>query len=252
MGTDRFSGKRVLVTGAAGRISGATARRLAAEGAAVVLADRPGPALEAIAAELGGNARAIGYDAALAMDSAALVARAAAALGGLDVVCNIGGIYEKMHSESVSDADWSRMLQINLNSVFTICREAMPHLRASGGTICSTASLAALEGLAYATAYAVSKAGIVAMTKSLAAEFAGAGIRINCICPGGVRSGMSQVAPPAGFDPDLSFRRSKLKGLTDGFGEAEDIAAAFAFLTSDEARYISGSALVVDGAQNLI
>lgn len=250
MSANRFEGKRALVTGAAGRIGGATAARLAAEGAQLILADRPGQALDDIAKQLG--AAAIGYDAADAGDSAGLVVEAARLAGGLDVVCNIGGIYEKAHTGAVSDADWQRLLQINLNSVFTISRTALPYLRESRGNICSTASLAALEGLAYATAYAVSKAGIVALTKSMAAEFAADGIRVNCICPGGVRSGMSTVAPPVGFDPDLALRRSRLKGLSDGLGEPEDVAAAFAFLTSPEARYISGVALLVDGAQNLL
>lgn len=250
MERQRFAGKRVFVTGAAGRIGAATARAFAAEGAQVVVGDLPSAALDALAQELGGTALA--YDAAVPAEVAGVIPRVVDMLGGLDVLCNIAGIYVKSHTLAVGDADWARMLQINLSSAFTLSRDAVAAMGDDGGSICSTASLAALEGLAYATAYAVSKAGIVAMTKSMASEFASRGIRVNCICPGGVRSPMSNVPPPAGFDPELALRRSRLKGLVDGYGEPEDIAAAFLFMSSPEARYVSGTALLVDGGQNLL
>jgi NAD(P)-dependent dehydrogenase (short-subunit alcohol dehydrogenase family) len=252
----RLEGRIVLITGAAGAIGGATARRFASEGARLLLADRAESRPDALADEIAATGAArpvvLSYDAASSASSSTLVADAVAAAGGLDVVCNIAGLYAKAHSTDVTDADWDRMLQINLSSVFAISRAAIPHLRRSGGSVTSTSSLAGLKGHPYSTAYAVAKAGIIAMTKSLAAEYIRDGIRFNAICPGGIRSGMSAVAPVPGADPDLAFRRSKLKGCADGLGEPSDIAAAFAYLASDDARFVTGSVLVVDGGQMLL
>lgn len=252
----RLDGRVVLITGATGAIGGATARRFAGEGARLVLADRTQTPPDALADELasGGAVRpaVLGYDAASAVSSAGLVRDAVAAAGRLDAVCNIAGFYAKSHSHDVTDADWERMIAINLTSVFAISRAAIPHLLPTGGCVTSTSSLAGLKGHPYSTGYAVAKAGVIAMMKSLAAEYVREGIRFNAICPGGIRSGMSGVAPVPGADPDLAFRRSKLKGFEDGLGEPSDIAAAFAYLASDDARFVSGSVLVVDGGQMLL
>jgi len=250
----RLKDKAILVTGAAGAIGKSTALRLSSEGARLVLADRDAAPLEAAAAEVtagGGSAETIVFDAQSPSSCTALVDTAAARLGGLDAICNIAGIYTKARFTDISEDNWNRMMQINLSSVFTISQRAIRHLEKSHGVIVNTSSLAALEGLAYATSYAVSKAGVIALTKSLAAEYASCGIRFNAICPGGIRSSMSSVAAVPGADPDLAFRRSKLLGF-DGLGEPRDIAAAFAYLVSEDARFVSGTALIVDGAQMLI
>lgn len=252
----RFEGKCVLITGAAGSIGQATARRLADEGARLVLADVENDPLEKLAENLveGGAVKpSISvYDATSNESSGTLVDRAYDVAGRLDVVCNVAGVYTKAHSRDETDENWNRVLQINLNSVFAISRRAIPLLAESGGCMVNTASLAALEGHAYIAAYAASKAGIIALTKSLAAEYASAGIRFNAVCPGGIRSSMSAMPALPDADPDLAFRRTKLKGFEDGVGEPEDIAAAFAYLSSDDAGFVSGSVLVVDGAQFLI
>lgn len=250
----RLKDKAILVTGAAGAIGRATALRLGAEGARLVLADRENEALKASAAEVasaGGSAGTIVFDAQSSSSCTALVDDAAARLGALDAICNIAGIYAKARFTDISEQDWGRMMQINLSSVFTISQRAIPHLEKSRGVVVNTSSLAALEGLAYSSSYAVSKAGVIALTKSLAAEYASSGIRFNAICPGGIRSSMSAIAPVPDADPDLAFRRSKLRGF-DGLGEPRDIAAAFAYLVSEDARFVSGTALIVDGAQMLI
>ncbi|MGO4835679.1 SDR family NAD(P)-dependent oxidoreductase, partial [Rhizobiaceae sp. 2RAB30] len=173
------------------------------------------------------------------------------ALGRLDAVCNIAGVLSKGHFTEITDGDWQRVLQINLTSVFHIMQRAIPALKQTRGSIVNTASIAGLDGLAYATAYAVSKAGIVALTQSAAAEFASAGVRVNAIAPGGVRTSMGGSTELKNADPDLAIRRSKLPGL-DGLGDPKDLAAAYAYLVSDDARYVSGSVLTVDGAQRLI
>ena len=244
------------MTGAAGAIGSATARRLAGEGAVVVLADRAGSPLalvaEGIAATGGARPHTLTYDATSAGESAALVADAVAAAGRLDAVCNITGLYGKVRSTDITDDGWDMALRINLTSAFVICRAAIPHLERTGGSVVNTSSLAALEGLAYSTAYAVAKAGIIALTKSLAAEYASAGIRFNAIAPGGIKSSMSVVPAVPDADPDLTMRRSKLRGFDGGLGEPEDVAAAFAYLVSPDARFVSGSVLVIDGAQFLL
>ncbi|MCI5074486.1 SDR family NAD(P)-dependent oxidoreductase [Oricola sp.] len=256
MVTRRLENRSILVTGATGAIGRGTAHRLASEGARLALADRDDDTLAALADEIEASGAfrpaTLVHDAASAQSNATLVHDAVARMNGLDAVCNVAGIYTKAHSADVSDSEWDRVLQINLSSVFTICREAIGPLAQTGGCVVNTSSLAALEGLAYSTAYAVSKAGVIALTKSLAAEYAATGIRFNAICPGGIRSSMSTVPAVTDADPDLTFRRSKLRGFEGGLGEPKDIAAAFAYLVSEDARFVSGSVMVIDGAQFLL
>jgi NAD(P)-dependent dehydrogenase (short-subunit alcohol dehydrogenase family) len=250
----RLDDKAVLVTGAAGGIGKATALRLASEGARLALADRDAAGLKSLAAELsqaGREPAIIEFDAADFDSSAALVDRAVAEFGRLDAVCNIAGIFAKAHFTDIRTEDWDRMLRINLSSVFRIVQRAMPHLIAAKGSIVNTASIAGLDGIAYAAHYAVSKAGIIALTKTLAIEYSPAGVRANVICPGGIRTSMGGSAPLPDADPDLAIRRSKLPGF-NGLGEPSDMAAAFAYLVSDDARFVSGAVLTVDGAQHLI
>lgn len=249
--SERLAGKAILITGAAAGIGRATAIRLSAEGARVALADRDADGLQVTAGELPGEAHRIVYDAADAKGSMRMVDETVAALGKLDGVCNIAGIYAKAHLTEMPAADWQRILQINLTSVFHIMQRAVPHLAKTRGAIVNTASIAALDGLAYSAAYAVSKAGVIALTQSAAAEFASAGVRVNAIAPGGVRTSMGGTAPLPDADPDLTIRRSKLPDL-DGFGEPADLAAAYAYLVSGDARYVSGTVLTVDGAQRLM
>lgn len=245
----RLAGKAILITGAAAGIGRATAIRLAAEGATLALADRDADGLSAC--EVSGGAHRIVYDAADAEGSMRMVEEAVAALGTLDGVCNIAGVYAKAHLTQTPAADWQRILQINLTSVFHIMQRAVPHLVRTRGAIVNTASIAALDGLAYSAAYAVSKAGVIALTQSAAAEFAQAGVRVNAVAPGGVRTSMGGSSPLPDADPDLTLSRSKLPDL-DGFGAPEDLAAAYAYLVSGDARYVSGTVLTVDGAQRLM
>ncbi|ARS26565.1 SDR family NAD(P)-dependent oxidoreductase [Sphingomonas sp. KC8] len=241
----RLTGRVAIVTGAASGIGKATAQRLAQEGARLILADLNAAALDHAVAELGGDA--IAFDAGDAQSCRNLVAQAIAVAGRIDILCNIAGIMDWGPMADFDDDRWERMLRINLSGVWHLSRAAIPHLVETKGCIVNMSSAAGLVGIPYTTAYCASKAGVVALTKSLAIEFAAAGVRINAICPTGVKTAMhGAVALPDGVDMDMVMRNSpKLGDLCN----PEDIAAAVAFLASDDARKITGIALPVDAGQ---
>ena len=252
--TARLENKAILVTGAAAGIGKATAERLVSEGARVALADRNVDGLKDVAAQLmrpGRTPVVVPYDASDNASSESMVDAAVSGMGRLDAVCNVAGVFLKAHFVDIRGEDWDRILQINLTSVFRIIKRAMPALIAARGSIVNTSSIAGLDGHAYAAAYAVSKAGVISLTKTLAVEHAAAGVRANVICPGGIRTSMGGSPPLVDADPDLATRYSKLLGF-DGLGDPGDIAAAIAYLVSDDARFVSGTVLTVDGAQHLI
>lgn len=242
-----MQGRIALVTGAASGIGRATAKLLAVRGARVVIADVNAEALDKVREEIGGECIAIPFDAGDAASCRGLVAETIAATGRLDVLCNIAGIMDWGPLDTFDDARWERMLRINLSGVFHMCRAAMPHLVESKGTIVNMSSAAGLVGIPYTTAYCAAKAGVNALTKSLAVEFAAAGVRVNAICPTGVKTAMhGSVALPDGVDMALVMRNApKLGDLC----EPEDIAESVAFLASDAARKITGIALPVDAGQ---
>lgn len=246
----RFASKAALVTGAAAGIGRATAARLAAEGADLYLADINREGVEALAAELakehGVKAFAGSFDAADAGSCKQLVAAAAEALGRLDLVCNIAGIQKWDHFAQVTDETWNRLVAINLNSVFFISREAMPFLEQARGNIINVASVAGLTGIAYNAAYCASKAGVIGLTRSVAVEYASRGVRCNAIAPGGVKAG--QAANPIPEDVDFGLI-TPLSPKTGDMCEPEEIAAAVAYLGSEEARFVTGSVFTIDGGQ---
>ena len=241
-----FDGKNVLITGAASGIGRATAIKFAAEGANVTIGDVNEVGLAETAGMMARAPRIQPFDAVNHDSCRALVEAAAA--DGLDVLCNISGMLKWGPSLDFPVADFERILAVNTTSVFALCQAALPHLVKSKGNIVNTASTAALQGIAYTVAYAASKHAVAAITKSLAIEFAAAGVRVNAICPGQVNTPMGTAAPPPGdVNWDLVMRNAPK--LENGMCEPSDIAELFAFLASDKASKVTGSLYTMDGGQ---
>jgi len=244
----RFSGKRVLVTGAASGIGRATAIRFAREGADLTIGDINIAGLEETAASIARPVNLQRYDASDYASCHRLVAAAAAS--GLDVLCNIAGIHDWGPSTEFDEVRFERSLSVNLTSLFALCRAALPHLIESGGNIVNISSAAGMVGVAYNAAYCAAKHGVIGLTRSLAIEFAAKGVRINAICPGMVNTPMIHAPrTEVKADIDWSLTARNAPKLASGGCEPEDIAEAIAWLASDQARKVSGAAMPIDCAQ---
>lgn len=243
----RFEGKVAIVTGAASGMGKASALRLAAEGAKVILGDLNEEGNQATAAEIdaaGGVAKAVTFNATDEASCKALVQAAVDTYGQLDVVVNAAGIASFYRLHELTNDVFNKFIAINLTSVFTICREAVPHLKKTKGNIVNFASLNAKVMTAYQTAYCASKAGVAAITKCIAQEFEADGIRANVVCPGGIETPMvKNIRFPEGINPRLLANLSPLSRK----GQPEEVAALVAFLASSEASYINGEDIFIDG-----
>jgi NAD(P)-dependent dehydrogenase (short-subunit alcohol dehydrogenase family) len=242
-----FAGKHILVTGAASGIGRATALAFAAAGGNVIIADRNLAGLEETAAQMDRAPQIEVFDA-LDLDSCRRLVDAAA-VNGLDVLCNISGVLGWGSSLDFPIEEFEKILRINTTSVFALCQAALPHLIKSGGNIVNTASAAALQGIAYTVAYSASKHGVAAITKGLAIEFAAQGVRVNAICPGHVETPMTQntAVPDGDVNWDLVMRNAPK--LVNGGCEPDDIANMFLYLAGEKGRKITGSLMVIDGGQ---
>lgn len=243
----RFSGKRVVVTGAASGIGRATARLFAAEGAELTIADINEAGLAETAGMIGGTPLVVPYDAA-DWDSCRALIASAAARGGIDVLANIAGMLNWGPTLDFDEARFEKIIRVNLTSVYCLCRAALPHLIETRGNIVNTASTAALQGIAYTVAYAASKHGVMGVTKSLAIEFASKGVRVNAVAPGFVDTPMGNSTPPEG-EVDWSLVMRNAPKLVEGTCAPSDIADTIAFMASDQARKMTGTIINVDGGQ---
>ena len=249
MSAGRLEGRRALITGAGAGIGSEIARRFAAEGARVVLLDLDAAALDALGGELGEACADVATaDVTDARAVEAAVAQAEQALGGLDAVVNNAGIPMVGAAHELAEDDWDRVLDVDLKSIYLVSRAAWPRLLAAGGgSIANTASIAGLWGTMGQAGYAAAKAGAIMLTKCMALDGAKAGIRVNCVCPGFTATPMLERYLAGQADPEAA--RGFAAGLhpLGRLGEPRDIADAFVYLTSAEARWVTGSAVTVDG-----
>ena len=238
----RFDRKVVLVTGAASGIGAATARRFAAEGARLVLGDLDEAGGAAVAHEIGGEFLAT--DVTDEAQVQALVQRAVDLHGRLDVLCNNAGVMGMGTLPDLPSDEWRRVIDIDLHSVFYGCSAAIPHLRDTGqGVIVNTASISGLAGDYALPSYNAAKAAVVNLTRSLALEHADQNIRVNCVCPGPIETPMTDVVRQM---PELEMEYAKAIPMAR-LGRAEEISGVIAFLASDDASYLTGAAIPIDG-----
>jgi 3-oxoacyl-[acyl-carrier protein] reductase len=242
-----LDGKRALVTGASGGIGEAIARALHAQGATVTLSGRNEAALAALAASLAGRAHVVPADLANAAAADALVADATKAMGGLDILVNNAGLTRDALALRMSDADWAAVIEINLTASFRLARAAIRGMvRQRYGRVVTITSVVGATGNPGQANYAASKAALVGMSKSLAAELASRNITVNCVAPGFIASAMTEKLAE---DQKARLMAQIPQGR---FGMPEDVAACVAFLASAEAAYVTGQTLHVNGGMAMI
>jgi meso-butanediol dehydrogenase/(S,S)-butanediol dehydrogenase/diacetyl reductase len=243
----RFEGKVALVTGAASGIGAATARRLHAEGARLVLGDLQEEPLAALAKELDAGGRSLltrRLDVADRAQVESFVDAGAERFGRLDVIFNNAGIGAFGRTPDLDPELWKRVIEVDLHAVFYGCRAAIPHLRrAGGGAIVNTASISGTGGDYGLSAYNAAKGAVLNYTRTLALDHARDGIRVNSVCPGPIDT---PLAGPLLANPQIA-REYRERIPMGRVGRAEEVAAVVAFLASDDAAYVTGAAIVVDG-----
>jgi NAD(P)-dependent dehydrogenase (short-subunit alcohol dehydrogenase family) len=251
--TSRLSGKSALITGAASGIGLATAEFFVGEGAMVCMADNQAEAAEAAAERLrrqGHRAIAVPTDVTNSADVRRAVEATVRDFGRLDVLFANAGIGFTGELVQTTDEDWDRVMAVNARGVFLSCREAVRQMLAQqppGGAVVINGSISGLVGIPGQAPYAPSKGAVVEMTRQLAVEYARRGVRVNCVCPGTVDTAVLRRAMQMSGDPQ-GFLDMLIAGHPIGrIGRAEEIAVAVAFLASDDASFITGSILAVDG-----
>lgn len=247
----RYAGKVALVTGAGGGIGSATSRRLAREGARVLLAELPGPALDAVASELGDRGLACPTDMTRDEEVRRAVATAERELGGIDLLVNNAGIEGAVAPiEDYPLELFDQVLAVNVRGVFLGMRHAAPALRRrGGGAIVNLASVAGVTGDPNLSAYVASKHAVIGLTRCAAPAFGPQGIRVNAVAPAPVETRMMRSIETGfgGAQAELVKKMLLDRVPLGRYAEADEVAALIAFLGSDEARYINGSIYTIDG-----
>jgi meso-butanediol dehydrogenase/(S,S)-butanediol dehydrogenase/diacetyl reductase len=239
-----LKGKRVLITGGAGGIGRATAVRFLEEGARVVILDLNEPACHQLEEDLAELSGTIVADVSDSDDVSRAFDELADCLGGLDVLINNAGISFRHSFTDISAREWRKVMDVNLNGVFFVAQQAARQmLDGAGGVILNMGSTNGLMGYPYYADYNASKAGVIELTRSMALELAPT-VRVNAVCPGFILTPMQETE----YTPDMQ-RAFANKLPLNRLGRPEDVAALFAFLASDDAAFITGQHLVIDGGE---
>ena len=237
----RFDGRSVVVTGAASGIGFEMARLFLAEGASVVAADVDPTGVP-------DGALPVRVDVSDESQVAAMVDEAVTRHGSIDVLCNNAGIGSTSEAADCSLDEWERVFAVNSRGVFLGTRHALPHMLAAGrGAIVNTASVAGLVGLRDRAAYCASKGAVIAFTRQVAVQYAGTGVRCNCICPGTVDSPWVGRLVDEADDPDERRAQLVARQPVGRLGTPEEVARAALYLASDDADFVTGTALIIDG-----
>lgn len=243
----RFENRVVLVTGAGSGIGCASAQRIASEGGSVFCVDIDQTALNgtvSLIQDEGGTAAGRLCDVSSEDDVKNTVAACIEHFGSLYALIHMAGVLRFDDTAAMTLGDWQHTLNINLTGTMLLCREALPHLLDSKGSIVNAASTAAISGLPCGTAYSASKGGVLAMTRSIAIEYAKRGVRANCVSPGEIKTGMTErVDFPENMDFELISRISAPAGARG----PEAVAGVIAMLASEDGIHITGEDVRVDG-----
>lgn len=242
-----LTGKTALVTGASGGIGADIARALHAAGATVGLSGTRVEPLEALAKDLGDRAHVLPCNLSVAEEVEGLVKRASEAMGSVDILVNNAGITRDGLAMRMSDDDWQSVIDVNLTAAFRLCRAAIRGMmKARWGRIVNISSVVGRAGNAGQANYAASKGGLVALSKSLAEEVASRGITVNCVAPGFIETPMTEKLTEA-------QRATILASVPAGrMGTPQEIAAAVLYLASQEAAYVTGATLHVNGGMDMV
>ena len=252
--TLQFTGKIVLVTGAARGIGRATAERFARKGASVALVDLDRTEAQAVAKGICAEGHRAIVLAADVSDSGAVreaVAQCANTYQRIDVLVSNAGIHFARGIEEYTDEDIDRIVSVNLKGTLYVVRAALPHLRATRGSIVSVSSMTGLVGQDRGAVYVATKGALISLTKALALELAADGIRVNCVCPAGVDTPLMREWAATLPDADVALRGQAAMHLMNRMATPDEIAAAIVFLASPEAAFITGVALPIEGGATL-
>jgi meso-butanediol dehydrogenase/(S,S)-butanediol dehydrogenase/diacetyl reductase len=251
----RFANKIVLVTGAGSGIGRATALLFAKEGAQVAINDlspeRGETTLEQVQ-EIGANGIYVPGDVSRADDAERMVAETVRAFGRLDILINNAGIILPGRVDNIAEEDFDRVMRVNVKGVFLVAKYAVLAMKQSGGgVIVNNASVAALKGIADRSAYAASKGAVVSLSKAMAMDYIRENIRVNCVCPGTTDTPALNERMQALPDPEAARAAFIARQPMGRLGKDEEIAQAMLFAASDEAAFMTGSVIVIDGGATL-
>ena len=248
----RLNNKVAIITGAGSGIGAATAVMFAKEGARVVIADiekQKGISTVGLIKSKNGEAIFIQVDVTAAGSIEKMVKSTVEIYGRLDILVNNAGIYLQANTVDTSEKDWDRIMDVNLRGVFLCCKYSIPEMikGGKGGVIINVGSEAGIVGIKNQVAYNVSKSGIIALTKSIAVDFAAENVRANCVCPGTTETALVKEALSKASDPEKARRELEMVRPANRLGQPEEIASGILYLASDESSYATGTILAIDG-----